>query len=117
MFSRHSSKSLHSGDEAAAQQHATKRVHHLAWAFDWGDPPRGYIMIYELTLWFGKARVYIDGTEVLVKRYSFLQQLSFSQDTYTIRVDREELGALKGAVISLRCAAHLGNSLLVRLAE
>lgn len=77
MFSRHSSRSLNA-DESASQQQAaaSKRVHHLAWAFDWGDPPRAYIMIYELTQWFGKARVYLDGAEVLVKRYSFLQQVS-----------------------------------------
>lgn len=41
-------------------------------------------------------------------------QLSFSQDAYTIRVAGEEYGALNGAAIQLRCAAHLSNTLLVR---
>ena len=44
-------------------------------------------------------------------------QLSFSQDSYTICVEREEFGALNGALIQLRCAAHLGNTLLVRASQ
>ncbi len=64
---------------------------------------------------FGKARVFVEGIEVMVKRYSFLQQLTFSQDHYTIKIDNAALGPLQGCAISIRVAAQLGVSLMVRI--
>ena len=64
---------------------------------------------------FGKARVFVEGVEVMVKRYSFLQQLTFSQDHYSIKVDNAALGPINGSTISIRVAA--GVSLMVRAAS
>lgn len=50
---------------------------------------------------------------MLVKRYSFLQQLTFSQDHYQIKVDNPDLGPLHGCTLSIRVAAHLGIHLMV----
>ena len=57
--------------------------------------------------------MFVEGIEVMVKRYSFLQQLTFSQDHYTIKVDNAALGPLNGCTIDIRVAAHLGISLMV----
>ncbi len=64
---------------------------------------------------FGKARVFIDGHEVMVKRYSFLQQLTFSHDAYHLNVDNTALGPLHGCSIHIRVAAQMGLHLAVRL--
>ncbi len=62
---------------------------------------------------FGKARVFVEGHEVMVKRYSFMQQLTFSHDAYHISVDNTALGPLHGCNIHIRVAAQLGLHLMV----
>ncbi|CAK0783086.1 hypothetical protein CVIRNUC_006281 [Coccomyxa viridis] len=116
LFTRHSSKTLPTGNGSTqGSSHgdkAAKTVHHLAWAFDLEHRP--YVLVYELTQWFGKARIFVDGVELLVKRYSFLQQISFASDNYTVKVDNESLGPLHGCTIQLKVATHLGVQLLGR---
>jgi hypothetical protein len=62
---------------------------------------------------FGKARVFVEGYEVYMKRYSFLQQLTFSEDSYSFTVKREELGPLHGRTIIMHVATHLAPILSV----
>ena len=58
LFSGHSSKTLPSsgrnsehGDQGSHHGDKAKTVHHLAWAFDLDS--RQYVLVYELTQWWG----------------------------------------------------------------
>ena len=55
----------------------------------------------------------MDGHELLVRRYSLLQQLTFSEDSFTVKVAREELGPLHGHTLHMHVSTNLVYTLTV----